>query len=119
MREVLLHLSPWIRSFLAFVGVVSLSLAVVIALFYFTSITQTFEPSGLPREMPAIGVAYVKTVVFIYGPMSSLVATAFDRLPVMGLLVSFGSILSAVTLQNLLMWFGGKLLVERLRKVIP
>ena len=55
------------------------------------------------------------TLAFVYGPMTELIAPAYDRLPVKGLLVSFASITTAVTIQNLLLWFGGKFLLEKWR----
>ena len=65
--------------------------------------------------MPAIGRAYIEIIAFVYGPISSVVAKAYDRLPWMGWLVSFASITTAVTIQNLLFWFGGKWLLEVLK----
>ena len=103
------------RSLLGVLSVAAVSFLSVVVLFYFQLIPNHFEPSGYPREVPAIGIAYIRAMLFVYGPMAALVATAFDRLPVMGLGIAFASILTSVTLQNLLMWFGGKFLIERLR----
>ena len=100
---------------LAVLAIAVVSFFLVVAFFYFRFIPNHFEPSGLPREVPVIGVLYMGAINFAYGPMSILVATAFDRLPVMGAAISFASIFTAVTLQNLLAWFGGKFLIEGLR----
>jgi hypothetical protein len=97
---------------LACFGVVLVSLAMVVVYFYVSAIPRHFEPSGYPRELPAIGRAYMEIIAFVYGPVSSVVGMAYDRLPVMGWVTSFASITTAVTLQNLLFWFGGRLLLR-------
>lgn len=105
----------FIRPVLATLGVAGVSVFLVIVLFQVSAIPRNFGPSGHPLEMPAIGRAYIDFIAFVYGPISSIVAKAFDRLPWMGWLVSFASITTAVSLQNLLLWFGGKWALETWR----
>ena len=95
--------------------IVVVSFLIVAVHYYFYLIPRSFEASGYPKEIPPHGIAYMYAVAFFYGPTSSFIGTAFDRLPYGGLLVSFASVFTATTIQNLLLWFGGKFVLERWR----
>jgi len=88
------------------VVLVVLSVAVVVVLL---GLGSALNQSSITR-------AYFETLKFIYAPTLQLMAPAFDRLPLGGWVVGFVYFTAAITIQNLLMWFVGKLALEQLRR---
>lgn len=100
----------FVKSSLTCVGVIAVSIALVVVLFSLYFRTLNYDT----REMSPLGGAYLGAFEFVYGPMTRLVWPAFERLRVAGWGVEFLVATTAVTLQNLLVWFIGKAIIEKL-----
>ncbi len=84
------------------------SAAIVVTYYYFWELGIRFSPTGKPMSVPAAGRAYMFAVEMIYGAFSQVARFVVDLFPFRGHGIRFLSILTAVTLQNLALWYVAK-----------